>query len=290
MKSMTGYGRGSAANGGARYTVEIQSVNRKQTDVSVSLPRDLSSLEMQVRETVHRAVSRGRLNVAVDASFSGGNAEPKVDRDLARKVRDALVDLRSDLKLKGEIDLEMIARVPGVLALSDKRLLPEDAWPKVLEALDAALADLSVMRLREGKHLAKDLIGRLKNVRQTIRRIRALHPAVTKRFGEALRERLHKSGFATEAQDERLLRELAYFADRSDISEELTRLESHLAQFAHQLRSSEPVGRPLDFLTQEIARELNTLGAKANDAEISQCVVACKSEMEKIREQVQNIE
>ena len=146
------------------------------------------------------------------------------------------------------------------------------------------------MREREGKHLAKDLIQRLKVVRQSLKEVRKMYPVVTEKYRETLLERIRKAGFDLEPNDERLLKEIAFFADRSDVSEELTRLESHLAQFAHHLRKDEPVGRTLEFIVQEISRELNTLGAKAGDAEISRHVVACKSEVEKIREQVQNLE
>jgi uncharacterized protein (TIGR00255 family) len=166
----------------------------------------------------------------------------------------------------------------------------DEAWPTVQRALTTALGELIKMREREGKHLAKDLIHRLKVLRQEIKAIRALYPEVVKKYRSALMERIQKAGLDLPVEDERLLKEVTIFADRSDISEELTRLESHLAQFAHHLRKNEPVGRTLEFITQEIFRELNTLGAKSNDAGISQHVVACKSELEKIREQIQNLE
>jgi len=167
---------------------------------------------------------------------------------------------------------------------------PDYAWPAVERALATALGDLIKMREREGKHLAKDLIHRLKTLRQETKAIRALYPEVVKKYRETLRERLAKAGLDLPLDDDRLLKEVTIFADRSDVSEELTRLESHLAQFAHHLRKNEPVGRTLEFITQEIFRELNTLGAKSNDAGISQHVVACKSELEKIREQILNLE
>jgi uncharacterized protein (TIGR00255 family) len=146
------------------------------------------------------------------------------------------------------------------------------------------------MREREGKHLAKDLQQRLKLIRAEIKEVRRLFPDVVKKYRAALRDRIKQAAVEVATDDERLLKELALFADRSDISEELTRLDSHLAQFAEQLRNDEPVGRTLEFITQEIFRELNTLGAKSNDAGISQRVVLCKAELEKIREQIQNLE
>ena len=164
----------------------------------------------------------------------------------------------------------------------EEKLDAQKTWPVLEQALDAALGDLIKMREREGKHLAKDLIHRLKTLRQSLKAIRALQPEVVKRYRSTLRERLEKAGLEIPLDDERLLKEISIFADRSDISEEVTRLESHLAQFAHHLRKNEPVGRTLEFIAQEIARELITLGAKANDAAISQHVVACKAELEKI--------
>jgi uncharacterized protein (TIGR00255 family) len=146
------------------------------------------------------------------------------------------------------------------------------------------------MREREGKHLAKDLIHRLKSIRKNLKEIRTLHPEVVKKYRAAMLDRLEKAALPIAADDERLIKEVTFFADRSDVSEELTRLESHLAQFAHHLRRNEPVGRTLEFITQEISRELNTLGAKANDAAIAQRVVAGKAELEKIREQIQKLE
>jgi uncharacterized protein (TIGR00255 family) len=166
----------------------------------------------------------------------------------------------------------------------------DDIWPPLEQALRSALAELIKMREREGKHLAKDLIHRLKTIRKWLKEIRSRHPEVVKKYRAALLDRIQKADLPIDANDERLLKEISFFADRSDISEELTRLESHLAQFAHHLRRNEPVGRTLEFITQEIFRELNTLGAKANDALISQHVVACKAELERVREQIQNLE
>src|SRR5437764_5896181 len=176
------------------------------------------------------------------------------------------------------------------MRIPEEMLNADDVWPAVERALRADLAELIKMRQREGKHLAKDLIHRLKAMRKWLKEIRALHPDVVKKYRTALLERIQKAGVPIEGDDERLIKEISFFADRSDISEELTRLESHLAQFAHHLRRNEPVGRTLEFITQEIFREVNTLGSKANDATISQRVVTLKAELEKIREQIQNLE
>src|SRR5207245_6427348 len=163
------------------------------------------------------------------------------------------------------------------------------AMPAIDRALLAALTELIKMLERECKHLDKDLIRRLKAMRKQIKEIQGLHPEVVKKYRTSLLERIQKAGLPISTDDERLVKEISFFADRADVSEELTRVESHLAQFAHHLRRHEPVGRTLAFITQEIFRELNTLGAKANDAAISQRVVACKAELEIIRDPIQNL-
>jgi uncharacterized protein (TIGR00255 family) len=288
---MTGYGRGQSAFDGARFSVELNSVNRKQSDVTVSLPREFNELEPRVRDLINAKISRGRLNVVVThMPGAAPAAKLAIDSALAAAYYEAMVELKEKLGAGGEITIETVLRSPGVLRVPEETLAAENAWPHIEEALTSALDDLVKMREREGKHLAKDLIKRLKLVRQSLRKIRQLHPSVTKRYRQTLQERIARAGLELPVDDERLAREVILFADKSDISEELIRLESHLAQFAHTLRKTEPVGRTLDFITQEIYREFNTLGAKANDAEISQLVVTCKAEMEKIREQIQNIE
>ncbi len=288
---MTGYGRGESDRDGAKVSVEINSVNRRQSDIVINLPRELSALEPRVRQVVSEQVARGRTNVSVAyAPAANGARGLALDRGLARSYHDAMRELQNELAVPGEITIGMVLQAPGVMRFSEESVAPNEVWPALEEALGRALDELVKMRTREGKHLAKDLIHRLKVVRQALKEVRRLHPAVAERHRVVLLERINKAGVEIEPNDERLLKEVAFFADRSDVSEELTRLESHLAQFAHTLRKEEPVGRALEFITQEISRELNTLGAKAADPEISQHVVACKAEVEKIREQIQNLE
>lgn len=288
---MTGYGRGHSALNGSKFSVELNSVNRKQSDVVVTLPRELAELEPRVRDVINAEVSRGRLNVVVASHRSASSSQNlALDADLARTYYRAMLELQKELKATGEINIETVLRAPGVLRLPEEELSVDEAWPPVEAALKEALADLVKMREREGKHLAKDLIHRLKVVRGSVRKIHQLQPGVLKRHRQSLHERIQRAGVELSFDDERLVKEVIFFADKSDISEELTRLESHFAQFAHHLRKNEPVGRTLEFMCQEIGREFNTLGAKANDVEISQLVVTCKAEMEKIREQIQNIE
>lgn len=288
---MTGYGRGEVDHGGAKLSVELNSVNRKQSDIVVNLPRDLAELEPRIRQTINEKISRGRMNVLVTLQESANGARKlALDTGLARSYHEAMLTLQKELSAPGEITIGTILQAPGVMRSPEHSIDAAEAWPVLQQALAAALAELIKMREREGKHLAKDLIHRLKVLRREIKEVRALYPDVVKKYRSALLERIEKAGLNLPIDDERLLKEVSFFADRSDISEELTRLESHLAQFAHHLRKNEPVGRTLEFITQEIFRELNTLGAKSNDAAISKHVVVCKSELEKIREQIQNLE
>ncbi len=287
---MTGYGRGECASSGTKFSVEVNSVNRKQSDVTVNLPRELSDLEPRIRDMINKRISRGRMNVAVAYHRSNAPSKAVIDRTLARAYFEAMRDLRDDLKIGGELSIDTLLRAPGVLRVPEDEISSTDSWEDVKKALGIALDELVEMREREGRHLAKDLIKRLKVVRASLRKVKKLHPEVASKYRQSLQERIKRAGIDLPIDDERLTKEIIFFADKSDISEELIRLDSHLAQFAHLLRKIEPVGRTLDFVVQEIYREFNTLGSKANDAEISQLVVTCKAEMEKIREQIQNIE
>jgi uncharacterized protein (TIGR00255 family) len=291
MRSMTGYGRAEAVYEGIKFSVELSTVNRKQSEIAMTLPRDLTELEVRIRQAINARVSRGRTNVLVAFHPSANGARRlALDLELARSYHDAMRALQKQLGVSGEITIDTILQAPGVMRAPEDAVDAARAWPALESALSTALDELVKMREREGKHLAKDLIHRLKTIRQLLKEIRSLHPAVVKKFRLALSERIEQTGLSVGKDDERLAKEIFLFADRSDISEELTRLESHLAQFAHHLRKNESVGRALEFIVQEVFRELNTLGAKANDAEIAQRVVVCKTELEKIREQVQNLE
>lgn len=288
---MTGYGRGEADEKGVKFSVELNSVNRKQSDIVINLPREFTALEARIRSAINEKLSRGRISVNVAYQVgANGTRQLALDSALARSYHDAMRTLQKELSAPGEITIGTILQAPGVMRFTENNLDAEDAWLAIEQALESALAELIKMREHEGKHLAKDLIHRLKIMRAEIKKVRALFPEVVKKYRAVLFERIEKAGVNLALDDERLLKEVSIFADRSDVSEELTRLDSHLAQFAHHLRKNEPVGRTLEFMTQEISRELNTLGAKANDAVISQHVVACKAELEKIREQIQNLE
>ena len=291
MNSMTGYGRGEAARGGAKFTVEISTVNRKQAELSLYLPRELDALESRARDEINAKVSRGRIAARVQwTAKSGERAQVEIDRNLANQYAKEYRKLAADLKLGGEVSLDTILRAPGVLQTSEEELDVESLWTPLRTAVRAALKELLAMRAREGANLKKDLQKRIDALQKTVKAVKRQAPKTVRRHREALLDRLNQSGLDLKLDDERVLKEVALFADRIDITEELTRLESHFGQFADYAKSKGPVGRTLDFLSQEMNREVNTIGSKANDPLISRLVVAMKSELEKFREQVQNVE
>lgn len=287
---MTGYGRGTATFDGRQIAVELSSVNRRQAEISLSLPRALLELEPRLREEINAHISRGRLTVVVSLHAKGGRFTGAINPTAARAFRDQLEALRKSLKLSDEITLDQVLRGSGVLDSENVELAAEPAWPALRKALQIALKQFVQMRQQEGRALAADLRNRALAIQKSVKEIEALAPKVMDHHRASLLDRVAKAGLEIEASDERLLKEIVFFADRSDISEELTRLRSHLDQFLGHLGKDEPVGRTLDFLLQELFRETNTIGNKANFLAISQIVVNLKTELEKLREQVQNIE
>jgi uncharacterized protein (TIGR00255 family) len=291
MRSMTGYGRGEAAAGGVRFVVELQSVNRKHLDIALNLPRSLYPLEARMREKVQAVASRGRIQAACTVLVEGEAAAAGViDLRLARLYADSMRKLQQDLGLEGGLSLDAVLRAPGVLLSPGQDLDPEAAWPALERALQNALNALVEMRENEGAALEQDLAARLATLRKCAAEVRTRVPEIAALHRKQLLDRIQAAGVDLAADPEKLLRELALFADRSDISEELTRLESHFVQLEKLLGQNGALGRTLEFLTQEVARELNTLSVKSNDVSVSHWVVSAKTELEKIREQVQNIE
>ena len=292
MRSMTGYGRGESVKDGFKFTVELNSINRKQSDIAINMPKELVELEPRIRDVVNAELSRGRINVVLAYHQSAAKAEEQVELDmtLAKAYHRAIQKLQKEMKLNGSLTLDTVLRAPGVMKLAETAVDVEVVWPCVEMALRKALAQLVKMREKEGKFLANDLSQRVGTLSTGVEIVRKSAPETVKRYREQLHARVKEAGLAVPIDDERLLKEVVIFADRCDISEELTRLGSHLNQFRDCLKASEPVGRTLDFLAQEMNREINTIGSKANAADVSQQVVKMKAELEKIREQVQNIE
>ena len=273
------------------YRVEVASVNRKQADIVVNLPRELSALDSRIRKQVSEVVSRGRINVGISLKSSeakGGSLS--INLPLAEEYSAAIAKLEEHLGLNGLVSRFDPGRAPGVIQLGETLPEPEDAWPFVEKALKESLSKLLEMRSTEGAHLKSDLESRLATLKGFLQQIAEQAPSVVERHRENLIKRLDSAGIELNLDDERLIKEIGLFADRCDISEEITRLESHFAQCHKYFTRDEAVGRPLDFLIQEMGREINTIGSKANDASIAQIIVESKTELEKIREQIQNIE
>jgi uncharacterized protein (TIGR00255 family) len=293
MKSMTGYGRGECARDGFKITVELGAVNRRQSEISVNLPRELEMLEAPVRDAINARVARGRVTarIAVHAAEGKMSAKMHINKQLAEAYATELGKLARQLKLSGGVTLDQIVRAPGVFQSDEELVEAETIQPVVEKALQQALAALVKMREREGGNLADDLTVRINIMRKSVEKIRKQAPQTAENYRKQLLERIKSAGIESIApDDERLLKEVVLFADRSDITEELTRLQSHFQQFEDCRKSSEPVGRTLDFLAQEMNREINTIGSKANDAVISREVVTLKAELERFREQAQNVE
>ncbi len=289
IKSMTGYGMGEACNERWQATVEISSVNRKQFSCSVTLPRELFYAESQFCEAVRRVVSRGNIMGIVIVKKRQGASDIDVSllSEHLAAFRNAAIDLglEDDLKASHLLAFQNIATAPA-RGSSDPDLLPV-----VMEALQAALCGLSAMREKEGVALAADLTSRLEQLKALRESICRKAPEVPRRHAEAMKQRLGEWAIAPDGvEPASIAREIALFADRCDVSEELTRLASHFAQFGQLLNSNEACGRKLDFLCQEMMREINTTGSKANDILIASDVIEFKAMLETIREQVQNVE
>jgi len=288
MNSMTGFGRGTASLDAHALTVQINSVNRKGLDLSVSLPDAWESLEGVVLEQVRKKVSRGKIHVVIEVDGGAKETdwnESKVAEELAR-----LRSLAQSQKITFAPTAELLWRIAQDSTGREK--LPEaaSAWPEVEPALQAALRGLAAMRAREGEALLIDFLGRLEKIRAHIEVIALRAPQVVSTYREQLMMRLRTAGLTLDVSDDRVLKEVALFADRCDIAEELTRLRSHLAQFNELLRSSDEVGRKAEFILQEIGREVHTIGSKANDLQISQRVIELKNELERVKEQIANVE
>lgn len=296
LKSMTAYGRGVAAFQHGRFTAEIQSVNRRHLEVSVSLPRLFARFEVGIRKQIAAQIGRGAVNVTVSWKTEGSQPVSVVPNlSLARSLKSAWEQLTLELGSKEEVPLSLLAR-QNDLFLYEEEIVNEELYQKALNsAINEALSALIVMKRREGATLVHDLQIRLKQLTTEIGSIEVLSVGGAEKYRQKLQGRLEELFSGSQENEERILREVAVFAERMDVTEEIVRFRSHLSQFAHLVEKPlenelETRGKTLDFLLQELLREINTVGSKASDATIAHHVVAVKSELEKIREQVQNIE
>lgn len=291
MNSMTGFGAATAPLGNTAVRVEIGGVNRKQAEIAVALPRAWAELETSLRETVAAAVSRGRVNVSISLARAAGAPAPlTVNRDKLSAFKKCMNELIDSLDVDTVPTLEALVRLGIIGEQTESDIPAENAAPAVNAALQQALQAFLTLRAQEGANMKRDLLARIQTLRGYREKLAERASGVPARYRENLMKRLEECGLPLPLDDERLVKEIALFADRCDVTEEMTRLSSHLDQFEKICNRCEPVGRTLDFLCQEIFRELNTTGSKANDAALAQLVVNAKTELEKVREQVQNIE
>ncbi len=291
IKSMTGYGKGEASAEQGVFTVEIRSVNHRYGEVSVRMPRTFISLENEVKRQISANLKRGKIDVTVQWEEAAGvESVPQLNNALAKGYYDTFSYLSRELGLLNEVPLSLILSQKGVLR--DVSTIIEDSafLPQLTQAVGSAIAAIDGMRVREGEALAADLLARRRQIAEWVGQVSERTPSMVVEYKQKLALRLEQLLGDVELDPVRLAQEVALLADRCDITEELVRLNSHFAQFDEALRLKEPVGRKLDFLMQEMNREVNTIGSKANDAAIATLVIQIKAEMEKMREQVQNVE
>jgi uncharacterized protein (TIGR00255 family) len=292
INSMTGYGRARKSVNNTTFTIEVKTVNHRFCDVSVKMPKEFLFLEEMIKKTVQKMLHRGRIEVFI--TLEGQEATEKkvnLDKYLLEQYIQQIKSAAKEHDLTGELSVEQLLHIPDLITISEKEEDLSLYQEVILETVTNATSRCLEMRQLEGLALAKDLSSRIQSIEETITIIQQYAPLVVDHYRERMRQKISEMiGNDLEVDDQRLLTEVAIFAEKADISEELTRLKSHCEQFIKIISVAGVVGRKLDFLVQEMNRETNTIGSKANDYQISQNVVSLKSEIEKIKEQVQNIE
>ncbi|HKP35813.1 MAG TPA: YicC/YloC family endoribonuclease [Pyrinomonadaceae bacterium] len=293
MKSMTGFGRGAASGDGYTVAVELKTVNNRYLDIHLRVGQELSSLEVDIRKRINARLSRGRVDVNINFDRTGATSTFEINQAFIAGYVDALRDIQRQFNLSGDIDVNAIARLPGALSTA-RDDLNEDKVKGIEKAIDQALDNLEEMRRVEGASLAAEMTARLQKIEATVPVIEAAAGGLVETYRQRLQKRIAemiaRGGQTVELDAGRLAQEVAYLADRSDITEELARLKSHVEQFHSTIASSGEVGKRLDFLLQELNREANTVLSKSTDIAIKDAALAIKGEVEKLREQVQNVE
>lgn len=291
IRSMTGYGRKEAVEGGKKILAEIKSVNHRYSDYSIKVPRYFGFLEDKVREYISGFITRGKVDVWIAIeSYGESDKEVILDTELAQSYIDALRTLRDMFELKDDITASSVARYTELFQTQRKEEDQEELWNGVKTVLEDAVSEFVAMREREGQRIGKDLRARIEYMKTIAQQIDLRSPETVKEYEQRLYEKIKEILTEQSVDDARILTEVAIFADKVAVNEETVRLASHFDEFHHIMDSDGPCGRKLDFLIQEINREINTIGSKANDIEIAKMVVQLKAELEKLREQVQNIE
>jgi len=293
IKSMTGYGKSDGVANGRQFQVEIRSVNHRYLDLSFRLPGAVLSLEGEIKKKISEKFSRGRVDVSVridrDSGLQNG-ARFELNVTAIRNYYGLLKQIKEELDLSDEITLPMIAGYKDAFIISEQTEDTASLWEELQGVLDAAIKSVLEMRVKEGASLCEDLTARIDATQVILDEIASRAPAVVVEYQKRLTDRVRELTGSLEVDEMRLNQEIAIMAERSDITEEIVRFQSHISQFKELLRSDEAMGRKVDFLIQEMHREINTIGSKSSDAEISRYVIEIKSELGKLREQVQNIE
>ncbi len=289
MNSMTGYGRATAPLGSQTLTVQVNSVNRRGLDLSLSLPDDWQAFEPAVGEAVRKQVQRGKVHVAVEVAGTGA-AAAEWDEDALAATLAQLTKFARAKHINFEVTGELLWSIASAQRSGTKLPADDETSALLFKTLGQALRGLGAMRAKEGEALLVDFLGRLEKLHTAVEAIAHRAPQITGVYKEQLLQRLRTAGLALDVSDERVLKEVALFADRADITEEITRLRHHLGQLRELLRGDGEIGRKAEFILQEIGREIHTIGSKANDLAIAQRVIEFKNELERIREQVANVE
>lgn len=291
LLSMTGYGSAKGSVEGQEITVELKSVNNRYLDCSVRLPRNFLFAEDTVKQAVSAGVSRGKVDVFVSAQASQDSGTVvSVNEELARGYRDAVARITETLGLESGLNAFSLARFPDVLTVERRELDKDKAAAALSEITAKAVEEFNAMREREGERLRRDMLGKLETIEGLVSVVEERSPQTVKEYRERLEARLRDILADRSLDEQRVITEAAIFADRTAVDEETVRLRSHIAQFRTMLEEGSPIGRKMDFLVQEFNRESNTIGSKCSDASLAKVVVDLKSEIEKIREQLQNVE
>ena len=291
LLSMTGYGSAKGSVEGQEITVELKSVNNRYLDCSVRLPRNFLFAEDTVKQAVSAGVSRGKVDVFVSAQASQDSGTVvSVYEELARGYRDAVARIAETLGLESGLNAFSLARFPDVLTVERRELNKDKAAAALSEITAKAVEEFNAMREREGERLRRDMLGKLETIEGLVSVVEERSPQTVKEYRERLEARLRDILADRSLDEQRVITEAAIFADRTAVDEETVRLRSHIAQFRTMLEEGSPIGRKMDFLVQEFNRESNTIGSKCSDASLAKVVVDLKSEIEKIREQLQNVE
>lgn len=291
LKSMTGYGRAESSKGTLEFSVEIRSGNNRFREIILRLPQSLQPSEDRIRSIVSSRLRRGRIEVSIQIKDNGDKGlNLELNRPLVRAYATIFNELNEELGCKQPIDLSFFSQLKDTIIVKQDSVDLEGIWPDLKDVLDKALLSLETMRMDEGKALEEDFLVRLKRIKGDIEEIRNRAKVTVEEYRDKLIQKINKLIEGIDIAEDRLMQEVAIMADRTDITEELIRVESHLEQFRSYMNQDDLIGRRLDFLLQEINREVNTMASKAADSFVSQLVVDIKAELERLREQIQNVE